>query len=119
MPEELNDKQLSDLAKSLELLRVELEESISISEDSVKPVDLDEPIGRISRIDAIQQKEMASTNRRNLTIRLQQVKAALAALNRDEYGECNRCGDDIGYKRLNAKPEAPLCLDCQNEIEKR
>ncbi|HIA03267.1 MAG TPA: TraR/DksA family transcriptional regulator [Myxococcales bacterium] len=119
MSDELTTSQTQTLSKSLELLKVSLESSLSMSKDSVKPVDLDEPIGRLSRMDAIQQKEMASTNRRNLAIRLQQVNAAIGAVQRDEYGECNRCGDDIGFKRLTAKPEAPLCLNCQNEIEQR
>jgi DnaK suppressor protein len=118
MAEELTEEQIAELMASLEVLEDKIETVLVISVDSVKPVELDQPIGRLSRIDAIQQKEMASTNRRNLAIRVQQVRAALSAVQRGEYGECNRCGEDIAYARLKARPEAPLCLDCQSEIER-
>jgi DnaK suppressor protein len=34
------------------------------------------------------------------------------------YGECEACGEEIGLKRLEARPVAELCIDCKAEQEK-
>jgi len=45
------------------------------------------------------------------------VKAALARIDEGSYGECVRCGNPVGKKRLVAFPEAALCIDCAREVE--
>ncbi len=49
---------------------------------------------------------------------LLEVDEALRRLYRDEYGVCETCGDDIAMKRLEAVPQAKLCLDCKTKEEK-
>jgi DnaK suppressor protein len=34
------------------------------------------------------------------------------------YGTCTSCGEDIGLKRLEARPVAELCIDCKSQQEK-
>jgi len=82
-------------------------------------VDLDEPIGRISRVDAMQQQKMLAANRQAAQQRRRQVEAALDRIEAGEYGECQGCGEEIEPRRLRAQPEAPLCLDCQSRRERR
>lgn len=74
-------------------------------------------IGRLTRIDAIQMQAMSQLSRGQLAVRLQQIEAALAAFDAGRYGFCNRCQGFIGSDRLEALPEAPLCLSCQEQIE--
>ena len=100
-------------------MRDELRELLAATREGTRPVALDEPIGRLTRMDAIQQQSMSTANRRSYDIRLRQVHQALTAIERDEYGLCRRCEEPIGYKRLNARPESPYCLDCQDEIDRR
>ena len=45
------------------------------------------------------------------------IQEALKALDRGQYGECVRCGEDINEKRLMAVPWATLCIRCQEETE--
>jgi len=116
--DDLTDEQLSGLRDSLESLRTELETTLRQSKDAAKPVVLDQDsVGRLSRIDAIQQQKMVEANRQRQTIRLVQVKAALNAMESEEYGVCRRCEEPIGWPRLNAKPESTICLDCQVALE--
>ena len=49
--------------------------------------------------------------------RLRFVHEAIKALDRGQYGECGRCGDDINEKRLLAVPWATLCIRCQEATE--
>jgi DnaK suppressor protein len=49
---------------------------------------------------------------------LSKVELALAKIEEGIYGECKICGEDIGIKRLRARPVAELCIDCKSEQEK-
>ena len=103
--------QLLTLKKELKLL-------LLTSSASSQPVDLDQPIGRLSRMDALQQQAMAKANRAGHQQRLILIDAALQAIKQSSYGECRRCEEPIGYARLNVRPESPFCLDCQKQSEK-
>ena len=49
--------------------------------------------------------------------RLRLIENAIMALDRGQYGECVRCGEDINEKRLLAMPWAAFCIGCQEEME--
>jgi DnaK suppressor protein len=115
--DDLTSAQVDELRRQLLALQDELTALLDASAESVRPVMLDQPIGRLSRIDAIQLQHMAQANRRGHEIRLHQVRAALAAMEADAYGTCKSCDDPIGYARLTVRPEAPFCLSCQEQRE--
>jgi DnaK suppressor protein len=50
---------------------------------------------------------------------LEIVRHALGKFAERSYGLCESCGGAIGYARLNARPEARLCINCQTRLEKR
>ena len=115
----LSEEQRASLRRALEALDLELGNVLDSSADGAAPVDLGEPIGRISRVDAIAQQRMVQANRASMQLRRQQVRAALRRFEEGEYGECALCGEDVGLRRLEAQPEAPLCIACQSERERR
>ncbi len=82
-----------------------------------RPVSLDEPIGRLSRMDAMQQQSMVQANRRTAQTRLIRIEAALRRHAKKEYGLCMECEEGVGYARLKAQPEAPFCIGCQTGKE--
>ncbi len=45
------------------------------------------------------------------------IKVALERIHRGEYGHCDRCGEPIEPRRLNALPWAANCVACQQELE--
>lgn len=116
--EQLTANQQSELHHNLLLLRDELKLLLSESLSSSQTVDLDQPIGRLSRIDALQQQAMAKANRAGHQQRLVLVEAALMAMKLERYGECRRCEEPIDYSRLQVRPESPFCLECQKQSEK-
>ena len=118
--DDLTQDQLEGLRAKLSALREELETTLARSKDASRPVTLDQQaVGRISRIDAIQQQKMVEANRHRQSIRLGQVKAALKAMDCDEFGLCLRCEEPISWGRLQAKPESTICLECQRALEAR
>lgn len=50
--------------------------------------------------------------------KLKDIEAALRSMERGQYGICERCGKEIEPGRLEVKPDATLCLKCQEEVEK-
>ena len=116
MGDHLSEDQFAALADQLRLLQAELQRALQQG-DETAPVDLDLPIGRLTRMDAIQQQSMAKANRRDNEMRLQQVRRALEAVDEGEYGSCRKCRRAINYQRLNARPEAAICLRCQEALE--
>jgi DnaK suppressor protein len=47
------------------------------------------------------------------------LRHALAKFDDGSYGACEQCGNPIGFSRLQARPEARLCIGCQTRAEKR
>lgn len=44
---------------------------------------------------------------------LAKIEEAIARLDEGEYGVCDGCGEDIGIKRLEARPVTTFCIDCK------
>ena len=84
--------QLELQRRALHKLHEELSELVVKTTEAAKPVDLGEPIGRLSRVDAMQQQRMVAANRQAARQRRRQVEAALGRIDSDEYGECLGCG---------------------------
>jgi len=115
---ELTPTEAEALQRALRALERELAQSLAGSREAAAPVDLDEPIGRVSRIDAIQQQKMVEASRDGMALRARQVRAALARVAEGTYGECVSCEENVGYRRLEARPEAPFCIACQSRSER-
>ena len=120
MTDELTDAQVAELRADLDALAADLDGLLANPSDRTATVTLDQAaVGRVSRIDAIQQQKMAQAQERRHRLRRQQVAQALTLFEDDEYGLCRRCEEPIAYKRLKARPETPSCVACQTEIEAR
>ncbi len=50
-------------------------------------------------------------------ILLHKIEKALVKIDKGEYGQCESCGEDIGKKRLEARPVTDLCIKCKEEQE--
>ncbi len=97
-------------------LQTELLALSESSAESRKAVDLDQSkMGRLSRMDALQQQAMDKAIEARRRTDLKRIDAALARLEDGEYGYCLKCGDDIAEKRLELNPMATLCTDCASE----
>ena len=114
----LTPDQLEELHQDLVGERLRLEAQLELTSEGSKPVALSTPIGRLSRMDAIQQQQMTKTGRSTLETKLRQVRNALDGHRKGEYGDCRSCEEPIGYQRLKARPEAPFCLRCQDKRER-
>jgi RNA polymerase-binding protein DksA len=49
---------------------------------------------------------------------LQDIEAALKRIDDGTYGQCSKCGKEIGRERLEARPWAALCIDDARDAER-
>lgn len=116
--EELTAQEIDGLHADLLALNEELCLLAALSEGESAPVDLDQPIGRISRMAAITQQNIGEANRRSTQTRIQRIQSAIVRIATGEYGSCLACGEVIGFLRLRVQPESPFCILCQSQREK-
>ena len=111
--------------EQIELLKIqllqrqqELEVLLIQRDDTSKPVILDQQaVGRVSRIDAIQQQQMASANKVQAKAEIKLIASALVSIEEDDYGYCEECDKNIPIERLQAKPTSIFCVSCQQKHE--
>ncbi|MCO8145795.1 TraR/DksA C4-type zinc finger protein [Rhodovulum tesquicola] len=107
-----------DALKALFLprLRAELDALRSASASTAadrRPVELDQQsVGRLSRMDAIQQQAMAAAQDARRHARGRALDAAIRRIGNGEFGWCADCGDFIGLPRLDLDPTMTRCTDC-------
>lgn len=114
---ELTEQQIIFLQTLLVSEEKKLTEAIERGADSSKIVSLEDPIGRLSRMDAIQQQKMAAEGLRRAKLRLERVRSALSKVDSGEYGYCLSCEEPIHFGRLKISPESTLCIRCQEKSE--
>jgi DnaK suppressor protein len=119
----LSPEQLAALQARLETARINL---VSQLEDDIDPeADLRLPVPHeveASPADNASQRtlnELVHEAAEHSAHHLNLVQHALARMTEGEYGLCENCGEEIGYSRLEARPEARLCIACQTRLEKR
>ncbi|TVZ37318.1 TraR/DksA family transcriptional regulator [Alteromonadaceae bacterium 2753L.S.0a.02] len=100
-------------------IRQELEKLTAlkdISTEGADTVELDQSkVGRLSRMDAMQQQAMQVEQNRRRKLRIQQLQAALLRVEKDDYGWCLDCGEAINPKRLEVDPAAFYCTGCADK----
>jgi DnaK suppressor protein len=89
---------------ALERLREALKEEVDVDAEEGDP-DLIEREKNVALVSQLEYK-------------LEGIHAALRAIDKGTYGLCERCGKEISVERLEVKPDATLCVQCQSEVEK-
>jgi DnaK suppressor protein len=116
----LSQEQKNTLKKTLLLRQQDLNDQLLIGEQAAQIVTLDQTsVGRVSRIDALQQQSMAISTRSKVKLNLKKTVTALRAIATEDYGYCKQCDEGIPFKRLEIQPEAALCLACQSKTDQQ
>ncbi|MEC7881613.1 MAG: TraR/DksA C4-type zinc finger protein [Verrucomicrobiota bacterium] len=108
----MDDKRLEFFRKRLENLRLEIEENMSTNQDDSGVVELDSSIGRLSRMDALQNQQMALELKRRQENQLLRIKNAIKRMGKGQYGICGKCKNPIEEDRLEVFPDAVICINC-------
>ena len=115
MTMKMDAEQLKRFEARLRELQAEIEQELGRADAEAKPVQVDGAMGRVSRGDALQVHDMALDKRRRREQQLLRVHAALRRAEQGSFGLCGRCNRPIAEARLEAAPDAVLCVDCAAE----
>lgn len=107
------DRDEGDWKQRLEALREDLKTASAATRTDRATVVLDQQsVGRLSRMDALQQQAMAKAEEARRRVQETRIDAALDRLKEGEFGYCTQCGEVIAPARLDLDPTAPLCVSC-------
>ena len=109
---------LTDWQARLEAQRAQLLSDLNNGAAASAPVELDQTrIGRVSRMDALQQQAMSKAADQRRRLELRQIEAALGRIQDGSFGYCAQCEEPIEDNRLAFSPANPLCLKCAEARE--
>lgn len=114
----MDEKHLQQLKEQLEAMKADIYSDVeqTLTEMTSQNGNIPDPNDRAT---------MESDRSFELRIRgrerrlMDKVDEALARLEAGSYGICEGCGEDIGVKRLEARPVAEYCIDCKTKQEQR
>jgi len=105
---------LREREKLIEERKTVLEELNNLRELMQAEVDVDPDEGDVE----IFEREKNAALIAVLERKLQDIDSALRSIEKGQYGICERCGQPIELERLEVKPDATLCINCQQEVER-
>ncbi len=77
-----------------------------------RPIEPENAIGRISRMDAINNKSVTEAALRKSIEKLDKLNLALSKVDDDDFGICIRCRKPIPLGRILIMPQARICVNC-------
>lgn len=109
----LTGPQVEELREELNRQLRRLQKSMKITDEALRTVELDQTaVGRLSRMDSLQNQALSEGLREREVARLSQILEALERMNEGGYGLCITCRGQIPFERLFVFPEAPECAAC-------
>jgi DnaK suppressor protein len=108
----MNNEEKQKLRKIIVSGIEETKKEIQELKELVKPIPLDASIGRISRMDAINNKSINESALREKVQQLKKLEKALENSKNDNFGICTKCGDEIPFGRLEYMPHTTRCVKC-------
>ncbi len=108
----LSEKDKIDIRARIELKMVEVFERIQEYQELTKPTPPSVAIGRVSRMDAINNRSINEAALRQLEIKMKGLESAIYRLNDDKFGRCSSCGEMIPIGRIILVPGATKCVSC-------
>lgn len=108
MNQEEQEQIRQTILEKIKILEIELEDLRELT----KPQGLDSAIGRVSRMDFINNKSINEAQIRKNENKLRGLNNWLGKLGTADFGKCVRCGNEINIKRLLFLPESNHCIQC-------
>jgi DnaK suppressor protein len=108
----MTDEQKQQLLAKIETEITQTEQRIEELVELTKPIAPDNAIGRVSRMDAINNRSINESGLRQARSRLNKLQRQLERSRTAEFGYCSRCGQEIRFERLMYLPESFKCVSC-------
>ena len=110
--EYMNDAQKEHFRKILTAWRDQLRSEVDRTVGNMKneAANFPDPLDRASQEEEFALELRTRDRERKL---IKKIEKTIAKIDKDEFGYCEQCGEEIGIKRPEARPTADLCVDCK------
>lgn len=108
----MNKEDKQDIKKRILEELKKTEELILDYKESTKPISPENAIGRVSRMDAINNKSVVEAALRKAEEKFNKLKLVLDKVNDADFGLCMRCGNPIPTGRILLMPQSRNCVRC-------
>ena len=108
----MNKDQLKILTQNLQDQIKSTQNKIEEYSQICQPISPENAIGRISRMDAINNKSVVEAALRVAKEKMQQLKYVENKMNDPDFGICKKCKNIIPFERLMIQPESKFCVIC-------
>jgi DnaK suppressor protein len=107
-----SEKDKIDIRERIELQMADVSERIQEYKELTKPTPPSVAIGRVSRMDAINNRSVNEAALRQLEEKLIGLESAICRLNDNKFGRCLGCGEMIPINRIILVLGATKCVRC-------
>lgn len=101
-----------ELKNKIEEMILKYEKDIQETEAMTQPISPENSIGRVSRMDAINNKSVMEASLRNKISKRNKLKIALSKIDDPSFGICTHCKNRINPARMMYMPESSRCINC-------
>jgi len=108
----MTEKQLEDIRIKIKEEIIQTEVMIKEYKENSKPVALESSIGRISRMDAINNKSITEAALQNAELKLSRLINMLPRVDAEDFGLCAKCKSEIPVMRILLMPQSRFCVNC-------
>ena len=108
----MDKKQVQEIKELIEKAILKTENSIEDYKEMTGPIEPDDAIGRISRMDAINNKSVTEAALRAAQLKLSELQDVLRDVDGPDFGLCTNCKKPIPIQRIILVPQAKVCMDC-------
>lgn len=111
----MTPEQKKQFKEAIEKKIAENQQAIIDLKEATKPMGLDNSIGRISRMDYINNKAINEAELHKAEVNLGALNRWISIYDTDQFGKCTRCGQEININRLLLMPASTRCINCASK----
>lgn len=111
----MNATDKDTLKQKIQETIVQTEQEIARLVEDTQPISPENSLGRVSRMDAINNKSVAEAALRSFKKKLGKLKLALTKIEEPSFGSCDFCKNPIAAKRLMFMPQSTRCVHCADK----
>ena len=108
----MDKSQIEEIKLKLQTEIESTQQKINNYTELCKPIAPENAIGRVSRMDAINNKSVVEAALREAKQKMQQLQLMETKTDDENFGSCIKCKQPIPFGRLMIRPHSKFCVDC-------
>ena len=108
----MTEEEKKEISEKIEKEIIKTKRKVEDFTEMAAPVEPENAIGRISRMEAINNKSIAESALRKAKEKLKGLELMKTKINDRDFGICVKCNQSIPFGRLLLMPQSRYCVNC-------